>query len=184
MNQISFKSGIKTVSEAEFNQIVQRVGRNNVSGYPWTLMQSVLGQSAYTKNFDDCSVLIITDGEKVFMSHLCPTNKENQNFIEIIKFVKNIICMMKREYMQAFVLGSKNNHESFEFFNNILNFLNILKIPTSYFRCGKNINHAAYSSVKDELIISNKMIKSGSDSLVNLKNEFQEIKLSEFDEII
>ena len=80
MNDISFTSRIRHCTKNEFNMVANRIGVKNYVGYPWTIKESVCSDSAYTRSIADCIVCGITDGLKVLLIHLCPTNAENFDF--------------------------------------------------------------------------------------------------------
>ena len=80
MDNITFTSRIRPVTRAEFSRVILSYGDKNFVGYPWTLKESVLSNKAYTKDIADCSVCGITDGLKVLLIHLCPTEKINFQF--------------------------------------------------------------------------------------------------------
>ena len=68
--------------------VANKIGAKNYVDYPWTIKESVFSNNAYTKNIADCTVCGITDGLKVLLIHLCPTNKENFNFNKVIDLIK------------------------------------------------------------------------------------------------
>ena len=184
MNNISFKSGYRTVPPKDFFKFAGAFGEQNYVGVPWTVKQSVFSSKAYTKNVMDCVVIGITDGLNVLLMHICPTKSENANFADISKYIQNTIEFMNKNCLQGFVMGSKNTPESKTLFDNVINFLDKLKIPTSYFKGGNCENHVAYWSATDNWIISNAKIKPFTSTKDNLKKTFDEIKISAFDEII
>ena len=184
MNEISFKSQIRTIPQKQFYEYVQRIGTKNSVNYPWTVKQSVFNTKAYTEAVQDCTAVGITDGMSVLLMHICPTRKENRKISLITNYIKNKINSMNKDYLQAIVLGSDDYRQSRNIFNGIIKFLEESKIPTSYFRKGKAKTHLAYWPTTDEWLISNANIKPNSQTKKNLKECFSEMKISELDEIV
>lgn len=192
MDNISFKSNIRLATPEEFKRITGCIGKKYSVNYPWTIKQSLLSESAYTTDILDCTVCGITDGQKVLLNHICPTISDNNNFQRIADFIKNKINI-KNEYLQGFILGSKQNSKSSPnstaLFDNFVNLMNELKIPFSKFKGGDYVNNVAYSSTRDEWLISNQLINE--DAKKNYKNNpiemfkkiFDEISISKLDDI-
>lgn len=191
MNNISFQSRIRITDINTFNKEV-RYGKKNLVNYPWTKKESVLSDKAATTGILDCTCAGFTDGVKVLLMHICPTNPENKNLKSIDKYIKNKIDLTNPN-LQGFILGSKNNNIYspnspiiFDFFVNLMKNFNI---RYSEFRGGDFSNNVAYSSLKDEWII-------GSDLLNNIDKKkifitpqkavekiFDKVQLDECDEL-
>ncbi len=187
---ISFKSNIRLVTPEEFRQIANKIGEKNFVKYPWTVKQSVLANSAYTKDIFDCTVCGLTDGQTVLLNHICPTVMENNNFDKIAGFIKSKIDLTNSN-LQGFLLGSKKNFKespfSTQLFENFANFLQKHNIQFSQFKGSIYPSDVAYSSLKDEWVISNYNITAplpNSETKKILNNIFDDIKISELDEIV
>ena len=98
MDNIAFKSTIKPVNVREFCTIANRIGEKGFVNYPWTINQSVIGKDAFTTGVIDCTVCGITDGEKVLLTHICPTVKGNMDFKKIENFIKSLIKCQKLKW--------------------------------------------------------------------------------------
>ena len=189
MDNISFKSRIKPVSPAEFQRVISGFGKNKYVSYPWTVKESVLNNSAYTKGVIDCTVLGITDGSNVFLMHLCPSFMENLNFGRIKEFINSKLNLMNKEYLQGFIAGSQWDvtEKSIKIFEYLEDLMKKLNIPTSKLRSGYSEFDVAYSSNTDEWLIGCKDVPAlrkdlGSKNAV--KEMFEEVSISELDEII
>lgn len=114
--------------------------------------------------------------------------KENKNFRTIVDFIKQKIDLTS-ENLQGFLLGSKNNPaspDSTSIFENFARFFKEHHIPFSQFKGGEGTYDVAYSSIKDEWIISDKMtvVKQNSfDHVSILKRLFDKVEISELDEV-
>ena len=152
---------------------------------PWTINQSVLSNSACTTGANDCTIVGISDGEKVLLMHLCPTEEKNKSINKIFRFISNNINKMRKEYLQGFVLCSKCiSEESKALFNNIINYLEHSNIPFSYLKNGDDTYNIAYTSIHDIWFISGEKINNKLSSRDNIYNSFKDIKINELDEII
>ena len=159
MHNVSFTSNIRLVSFSEFYKQVPR-GRSGVFvDEPWTVKESVLKDEAYTKNVLDCTVCGFTDGKRVLLMHICPTEPENKNFSKIEKFMREKLEFMNKEHLQGFLLGSKQgkyvSKYSTELFDKFSDFMKKMNIPYSKFKGGRCENHVMYSAKNDEWIIGN-----------------------------
>lgn len=184
---ISFKSRIRPILGNEFAKISSTIAETNFVNSPWTIKESVKATRAVTTGVFDCSVLGITDGLKVFLLHLCPTNPENEKFDEIKNFIVNNLDT-KTSNLKAALFGSQYyGRRSTKLFDNLKNLMTELKIPCSTFRqCWEYFN-VLYDSNKDEWCVSSLPIEcsltSGkTDSEEILKKAFYKIELSPFDE--
>ena len=179
-NNICFTSRIRYVSPEEFRKFASTVGKNKSVNYPWTVNESVLADAAYTTGVLDCTVCGFTDGQKVLLSHICPTNLRNKDFNSIVDYIKNKIDVTNKN-LQGFILGSRNeNQDSIMVFNKFLDFMNRYKIPFSQFKGGNDEYSVAYLSSKDEWLITNSRFPAKKD----LNSLFESIKISELDEIV
>ncbi len=191
-NKISFTSRIKLVPLNEFYDTATNIGRKKFVNEPWTIKESVLADSAYTSDILDCTVCGLTDGEKVLLTHICPTNPSNRNFTKIEDFILKKVNIANK-YLQGFILGSKpdniNSPNSTKLFDKFVEFMKKYDIPFSQFKGGVFENNVAYSSKTDEWIIGNSAItdglkKSYENNPLSLFNKiFDEVKVSDLDEI-
>lgn len=191
MDNISFKSRIRLVPPAEFQKVVSLISEKNFVKYPWTVKQSIIADKAYTKDIYDCTVCGFTDGQKVLLNHICPTNIENYDFNQIAQFIKNKVNL-SNEYLQGFILGSKPNSpdspRSTTLFDKFVEFMKQYKIPFSAFKGGSYENNVAYSSLQDEWLISNAVVNDNMKQY--FKNPYQlferffdKVKVSTLDDI-
>lgn len=160
MDNISFQSRIRLTSRNEYLKYVTR--RFASVEYPWSIKQTALAQKARTDGIFDCTALGVTDGEKVLLFHICPTNPKNKNFEQIKnQIIQKIKDFMNPEYLQGLILGSKQNNigspKSPEMFNIMESILKELDIQYSKFKGGDFTNNLAYDSTKDEWIIGSEM---------------------------
>lgn len=190
-NKITFTSIIRPVKRSMFNNVVSGISRKNFVEYPWTVKESVIAKDAYTTGVIDCTVCGITDGEKVFMMHICPTNKDNFNFKKIKDFITKKVDL-SNEDLSAVVIGAKSypdDSRSYKLFDNFVKFLKSKNIPTTSIKGGDVYESVdvLYRQRNDEWLISgkylDKYIDHTSSGLV-LNKIFPQIELSEFDIII
>ena len=171
-SNITFTSKITPVTLKDFNKISRSVGIDNLAGYPWVLGTSAKGTSVYTKDVLNCSVCLITNGEKALLMHLNPC----RSHIDVGS--KNL---------HAILLGSKNVPKSLELFGKFKEMLFSLNIPFSVFKNGKMTTHAAYSAKTDEFFISSEsidyMLNRGLDNAKSIKNAFEKVELNKIDYI-
>lgn len=190
MDNISFQSKIRLTSMNAFNKEIH-YGKKNYVNYPWTVKESVISDKAATTDIYDCTAAGFTDGSKVLMLHICPTEPRNNNLSKIEKFINEKIDP-NNPYLQGFILGSKNFNPNtpnspkvFDFF---LNIMNKLDIPFSYFRAGDYANNIAYSTLKDEWVIGSELLNAVDKSVFKtpqkaIEKIFEESKISNFDEL-
>lgn len=190
MDNISFQSRIRLTSMNAFNKEIH-YGKKNYVNYPWTVKESVISDKAATTDIYDCTAAGFTDGSKVLMLHICPTEPRNNNLSKIEKFINEKIDP-NNPYLQGFILGSKNFNPNtpnspkvFDFF---LNIMNKLDIPFSYFRAGDYANNIAYSTLKDEWVIGSELLNAVDKSVFKtpqkaIEKIFEESKISNFDEL-
>jgi len=174
-----------------YNGLVR--GNHSVNA-PWTVKETVCAPWAYTTGVFDCSVLGVTDGNRVLLMHICPTNSANSNWGKIEKFiVTNIKKRLNPECLQGLMLGSKFNNkyspDSPKLFDFLAGVLNKLNIPYSKFKGGDYENNVLYDSLKDEWFIGNELLDIASKDEFktpkNLANKiFDEVKISGNDELI
>ena len=161
MDNISFQSRIRLTDKTEYLKYVTREFTS--VEYPWTVKQTALAQKARTDGIFDCTALGITDGEKVLLFHICPTNPKNKDFKQIKnQIIQKIKDLMNPEYLQGLILGSKQYNigspKSSELFNIIENLFKELHIQYSKFKGGDFTNNLAYNSTKDEWIIGSEFL--------------------------
>ena len=190
MDNISFKSGIRPVTTAHFNQVASTIGSKYAVNYPWTVKQTIKAPAAYTRYVFDCTVLGLTDGENVTMLHICPTKEENKDFQKIKDYLLQKIDLYNPN-LQALLFGSQNDKIltlSANLYNNLCNFIKKYNIPLTEIAKAKEYADIAYQAKTDEWIISshsiNENISKGKSSEDALKETFQKISISELDEIV
>lgn len=152
-----------------------------------------MADSAYTTDILDCTICGLTDGEKVLLTHICPTNPANDSFAKIEKFMLSKINVANK-YLQGFLLGSKPNNinspNSTKLFDKFVEFMKKYDIPFSKFKGGLFEHNVAYSSVKDEWLIGNCVMSDGlrqiykKDPKMLYGRLFDEIEVNDLDEIL
>ena len=191
MNNISFGSRIRHCTRNEFNMTVNRFGTKCFADYPWTIKESVFSNNAYTKFIVDCTVCGITDGLKVLLIHLCPTNKENFNFSKVVELIKNKFDLNNPD-LQAILIGGKpectQGKESYKLFNIFENFLKECNIQYSKLKGGMGAKDVAYSSEKDEWLIVNDMVerprmREYKSPQKEIEKAYEEVKIADCDEL-
>lgn len=191
MNNISFGSRIRHCTKNEFNMVANKIGAKNYVDYPWTIKESVFSNNAYTKNIADCTVCGITDGLKVLLIHLCPTNKENFNFNKVIDLVKSKFDLTNPD-LQALLIGGKpewtHGAESYKLFNMFEKFLKDSKIAFSKLKGGLDTKDIAYLQEKDEWLITNDNVKRPQMGAYyppekTVKQAYEEVKIADCDEL-
>lgn len=191
MNNISFQSKIRPVNREQFYKSIYSHPMNASVEYPWTVKETVYATKANTTGVLDCTVLGLTDGIKVFLMHICPTRKENYYFSKIVDYIKEKIDL-KNPNLQGFLLGSKANlrdGSSELLFNNFEKFLKENNIVYSKFKGGPCTSNVAYSSEKDEWIISNEAtenadLKKYYDTPLDFfKRSYADVKIADCDSV-
>ena len=187
-NNISFQGTYRAITKAEFGRKTINLPRGCNVRYPWTTKESVRATKAYTTGTIDCSVLGISNGQDVFLMHLCPTNPKNSNFKQIKNFILEHIDR-ESKYLEAALFGSQDYSAKSQKLNkNLLDLMKSLGIPCSIFKCASDEFDVAYSSIEDEWCVSSDAI----DYLLNekkvsskdaLQTTFKEIRLSHVDEL-
>lgn len=194
MDNISFQSRIRITSCDEFRSLAKR-GFAQVN-YPWSIKETAYSTKARTDGICDCTALGITDGFKVLLFHICPTNPKNKNFKQVeAQVTQKIKDLMNPEYLQGFILGGKkyniNSPRSFELFEIIEGVLQKLHIEYSKFKGGDFVNNLAYNSTKDEWIIGTNfldIISSPKGDLFETPQKaaeriFGQVKIADCDEL-
>ncbi len=157
MNNVSFTSLISPKCSFDFDHFVLPMTDKRYVKYPWTLKESVLDKDVYTKNVLDCTVCVISDGEKALMLHINPNSEDAKDFYKIENYITDKIDLSNPN-LQGFLLGGNNNTssitKSYDLFNNFEKFLNKVKIPYTSLKGTKGETAVAYSSVKDEFVIT------------------------------
>ena len=191
MDNITFTSRIRPVTRAEFSRVISSYGDKNFVGYPWTLKESVLSNKAYTKDIADCSVCGITDGLKVLLIHLCPTEKINFQFNKVVDFIKEKFDLNNPD-LQAILIGGKpectHGVDSYKLFGMFENFLDNSKIPYSKLKGGMGTKDVAYSASTDEWIIHNDAFKFPERNIFKpvekaMEETYNEVKIADCDEL-
>ncbi len=187
MAEISFTSGIRPIPLETFGKTAASIGTRNFVNFPWTINESVKAPMAYTRHVCDCTMLGLTDGQDVLMMHLCPSMESNHNFFDIRQFIARNMDLKNPE-LQAILVGSKPAKKSQSIYNMLAEFLQTHRIPYSELKIGKDPISTAYSSRKDEWMISSpridRLLKRGMDSPSILKDSFNKVKISSADEIL
>lgn len=191
MDNITFTSRIRPVTKAEFSRVVSSYGNKNFVGYPWTIKESVLSDKAFTKDIADCTVCGITDGLKVLLIHLCPTEKINFQFNKVTDFIKEKFNLNNPD-LQAILVGGKpectHGADSYKLFGMFEKFLEDSKIPFSKLKGGMGTKDVAYSSATDEWIVSNDVFKFPERNQFKtaqkaMEEVYNEVKIADCDEV-
>ena len=101
-NNISFTSLIKPVGFGTFHTITARMSKNSYVPYPWTLKEAALASDVFTKSVSDCSVYIISDGQKAKMYHICPGCDDAKQFGQIERDIESTFDLSS-ENIEAFI---------------------------------------------------------------------------------
>lgn len=185
MSDITFTSRITAVKTTDFSRYTSSFTRNAYVDFPWNISSSRVATDVFTDHIADCTSCLITDGKKALLMHLCPSNENNHNINKIFNYISNNLNF--NDNLQAVLVGSQPEKESLDIFNKIKNLLKQLNIPTSIFQTGKARTHLAYRTCKDEVIISSNHIDSeilqGKNNENVLKNSFEYVKISDYDEV-
>ena len=189
MDNVSFQSRIRFVSNTSFDKKVYAFGKENFVDLPWTLKESVVSDKVYTKAVSACSACIITDGIKALMMHICPKTEHIKDFFKIESFVKETFSN-KLDKLKAFLIGSMDYEMSLDLNNKFKDFLTKNKIPFTHISKGSALgSDVAYSVRDDELTLSNFLV-SDEDIDSNFKSKelidcfFKECKINALDEIV
>lgn len=188
-SNISFTHNIRPLYSADFHRITAGFGKKNFVDYPWTMAESVVGDNLYTTRVCDCTACLITDGEKAMLLHLCPSNKSNLIFNDLLSFISKNIDIMAKDKVQALMLGSKDTVASKNLWNNFSKIFKIFEIPVTKLRNGKWGTNLAYRQSTDEVLISSYpmdlQIRKGKSSGMELLNShFKDVSISEYDEVV
>ena len=76
MNNISFKSQIKLISQQEFDNKTKNLNpKKHEVDYPWTPETGKTGKNLFTTGVHDCVVVGVVDGKKAKLYHLCQRSR-------------------------------------------------------------------------------------------------------------
>lgn len=187
-NNLQFKSKIRPINYLKYREIIDKMGKNVEVKPPWTLAESIKNKNAFSTNIIDCTVCGLTNGQDVLMLHICPTVEKNKNFSKIKDFILKNFDVTSYD-TRGFLVGSQKNNMYSQFsdtlFQNFVNFMEKFEIPFSQFRGTKKVPvHVAYSSTRDEWLLSNPIVNPYRCDLESLKMNFDDIKIDKGDELI
>lgn len=191
-NNISFTSLIKPVGFGTFHTITARMPKSSYVAYPWTLKESVLATDVFTKSVSDCSVYVISDGQKAKMYHICPGCEDAKEFTKIESDIESNFDLASED-VEAFILGAKPPYKvgesSYELFEKFEKFTEKYNIPTTILKGGSGERSFAYSSTTDTLYIANtEPFNRSSDPLTSpldiLRNWFDKVVIHPKDNVI
>jgi len=195
LHNISFTSIIRPVTAEDYHNFTKAIPRENAVNEPWTKDETVIAKDVLPTRIDDCSALLITNGQDAELLHLCPTDKRNSDTRSLLNFLKNSIeqnlCNNGAIYdntdLQAILIGSKNEESSKNLYEELLNFLKKFNIPVTQLKNGKSTTNIAYKTNTDTFVITNKDINdsiiTGSPAEKALNDGFTQVSISEMDEI-
>ena len=187
ISNISFKSSIRPVTLSDFRKETSKIPDKNFVGYPWSVNDSIKAQSSYTKDVADCTVCGITDGANVFLMHLSPENEINHSLFILRQIIARNVDLNDKN-LQAILIGSKPTTKSSDIYNKLCELINSFNIPFSELKFSKSRVNVAYFSNKDEWIVASndidKLLKFNNRKEDVLKNSFNKVEISEFDEIV
>ena len=191
-NNISFTSLIKPVGFGTFHTIVSRMPKSSYVDYPWTLKEAALATDVFTKKVMDCSVYIISDGQKAKMYHICPgCDDATKNFERVERDIEANFDLAS-ENVEAFILGAKPPYKagasSYELFEKFEKVSERCGIPTTILKGGSGERSFAYSSTTDTLYITNtepfnRDSKPLTSPLDILRNWFDTVKIHSKDNV-
>lgn len=186
MTNINFTSRINPVTTKEFSKIITSIDRNNFVDYPWTINQTVKGESLYTTGICDCTSLLLSNGNEAVLLHLSPQIENNHSKYILTQHLKNIINLGDKN-LQAVIVGSKKIIKSEKLYNMIVEFVNSLGITSTKLKGTKSPTHIAYKTNTDEIFITNntinKALSKGSTKKEALYKGFDNVVISPNDEI-
>ena len=191
-NNISFTSLIKPVGFGTFHTITARMPKSSYVAYPWTLKESALATDVFTKSVSDCSVYVISDGQKAKMYHICPGCEDAKEFTKIESDIESNFDLASED-VEAFILGAKPPYKvgesSYELFEKFEKFTEKYNIPTTILKGGSGERSFAYSSTTDTLYIANtEPFNRSSDPLTSpldiLRNWFDKVVIHPKDNVI
>ena len=187
-NNLQFKSKIRPINYLKYREIIDKMGKNVEVKPPWTLAESIKNKNAFSTNIIDCTVCGLTNGQDVLILHICPTVEKNKNFSKIKDFILKNFDVTSYD-TRGFLVGSQKNNMYSQFsdtlFQNFVNFMEKFEIPFSQFRGTKKVPvHVAYSSTRDEWLLSNPIVNPYRCDLESLKMNFDDIKIDKGDELI
>lgn len=190
-NNLNFNSTWYIVNRRVFRIRVRKIGENIVKP-PWTIKENIVAKSACTFKDFDCKTDGVTNGLKVLMRHICPTEPQNRNFNEIDNNLLKEIEPLRNEYLQGYVLGGKANNKnsprSMESVYRSVDLFERQRIPYTRFIGGNYENDYAYFGDSDVFLIGNDLAdylhKIFKDNpLGAAKVIFDDVKLCGHDEI-
>ena len=191
-NNISFTSLIKPVGFGTFHTITARMPKSSYVAYPWTLKESALATDVFTKSVSDCSVYVISDGQKAKMYHICPGCEDAKEFTKIESDIESNFDLAS-DNIEAFILGAKPPYKvgesSYDLFEKFEKFTEKYNIPTTILKGGSGERSFAYSSTTDTLYIANtEPFNRSSDPLTSpldiLRNWFDKVVIHPKDNVI
>lgn len=187
-NNLQFKSKIRPINYLEYREIIDKMGKKVEVKPPWTLAESIKNKNAFSTNIIDCTLCGLTNGQDVLMLHICPSVEKNKNFSKIEDFILKKFNVASYN-TRGFLVGSQKNNMYSQFsdtlFQNFVNFMEKFKIPFSQFRGTKKVPaHVAYSSTRNEWLLSNSIVNPYRFDLESLKMSFDDIKIDKGDELI
>lgn len=191
-NNISFTSLIKPVGFGTFQMITARMPKSSYVAYPWTLKEATLASDVFTKSVSDCSVYIISDGQKAKMYHICPGCDDAKIFSNVEADIESNFDLTS-ENVEAFILGAKPpylvGNESYDLFGKFEKFTEKHRIPTTILKGGRGERSFAYSSTTDTLYIANTErfnsdCKEPTTPLGVLRNWFEKVVIHPKDSLV
>lgn len=191
-NNISFTSLIKPVGFGTFHTITARMPKSSYVAYPWTLKEAAMATDVFTKSVSDCSVYVISDGQKAKMYHICPGCEDAKEFTKIESDIESNFDLASED-VEAFILGAKPPYKvgesSYELFEKFEKFTEKYNIPTTILKGGSGERSFAYSSTTDTLYIANtEPFNRSSDPLTSpldiLRNWFDKVVIHPKDNVI
>lgn len=186
MENLTFTSKLKPESMHNYQKIISKIGSQNSVDFPWSINQTIKARDVYTTNVIDCSACLITNGQEAVLMHLTPDIEQNHAFSLVLERLRSLFDL-KNPHLQAVLIGSKNNKKSNDIYSKFKELLHTLGIPFSELKNGKTPTSIAYSSLKDEVVISNntidKMLKKGYSPESTLNLAFEKIRIADCDEI-
>ena len=138
--------------------ITARMPKRSYVAYPWTLKEAASASDVFTKSVSDCSVYVISDGQRAKMYHICPDCYDAKDFTKIESDIESNFDLASDD-VEAFILGAKPPYKvgerSYELFEKFEKFTEKHNIPTTILKGGSGERAFAYSSTTDTLYIAN-----------------------------
>lgn len=180
-NSTNFKSNIKLISEAEFQNKVKKFNpKKHYIGYPWTADGIKKGKKLFTTSILDCIAGGIIDKNTIRMFHICTMSNSTAKKHNLMGFkIKQIEQRLLKdidfanENLHAFILGGFQLREDAKYNINKLNKIKKIfeknQIPYSIIGARRDVQYFGeysllYDNKTDTIFISNSLSRSSGSN--------------------